>query len=153
VGLGMVAGMRTLSAPALVTRVARKRKLAVAGSKLGFLNSTGALSITALLAAGELIADKLPAMPNRTDLGPLLARAASGGLCGAVLCSAKKRSPWLGAFYGALGALGAAYAAYHLRRSIKENWHLPDSLVALAEDAVVASGGMLLASQMREEAA
>ncbi len=151
VGLGVVAGMRTMSAPALVTQVARKGKLAVAGSKLGFLNSPAALSASALLAVGELVADKIPSAPNRTDLGPLLARAASGAVSGAIVCSAKKRSPWLGAFFGAVGAIGATFAAYHLRRTITQNLHIPDSMVALAEDALVASTGLLIASQIREE--
>ncbi len=151
--LGLVAGMRTMSAPALISRVARKGQLAVKGSKLGFLNSTGAVSATAILAVGELIADKLPSIPARTDVGPLAARLVSGSLSGAVLCAAKKRSPWLGAFYGALGALGAAYGAYHLRRAVKENLHVPDALVAVAEDAFVASSGLFIASRLGEGAA
>ncbi len=152
VGLGVVAGMRSMSAPALVTKIARHGKLAVPGSKLGFLNGKGALSTTLLLAAGEIVADKLPKTPSRTDMGPLITRAVSGGLSGAVLCVAKKRSVWLGVMYGAMGALGAAFAAYHLRKTVTESLGLPDSVVGLAEDAVVASMGLLVASQMREEA-
>ncbi len=153
--LGVVAGMRAMSAPAILSQVARKRKgqLAVGGSKLGFLNSTGAVSITALLALGELIADKIPSVPARTDLGPLAARAISGALCGVVLCAAKKRSVWLGALYGGMGAVGAAFAAYHLRRSVKESFNLPDAVLAVAEDVLVASGGFLIAKQLREETA
>ncbi len=150
--LGAVAGMRAMSAPALISQVARRGQLAVEGSKLQFLNSTGAVSTTAVLAIGELIADKLPFIPARTDVAPLAGRAISGALCGAVLCSAKKRSPWLGAFYGVLGALGATFAAYHLRRAAKENLHIPDGVLALAEDALVASSGLFIASRLREEA-
>lgn len=149
--LGVVAGMRAMSAPALISQVARRGELAVSGSKLAFLSSKGALSTTALLALGELVADKLPSTPSRTDVGPLTARAVSGALCGAILCSAKKRSPWLGALYGAAGAIGAAFAAYHLRRSAKNALHLPDGVVAVAEDAIVAASGFLIASQMKEK--
>ena len=147
--LGLVAGMRTMSAPTLVSRIARKGHLAAAGSKLAFLNHPGALSTSALLAVGELVADKIPSLPARTDAGPLIARAVSGGLSGAVLCSARKKSPWLGAFFGAIGAVGAAYASYHLRRSAKEKLHLPDAVFAVAEDAIVAGGGILLASRLK----
>jgi len=148
--LGVMAGMRSMSAPALISQVARKGQLAVEGSKLAFLNSRGALSATALLALGELIADKLPVTPARTDAGPLIARAVSGAFSGAVLCSAKKRSPWLGALYGTLGALGGTFAAYHLRRSVEQNLKLPDVVVAVAEDAVVASSAFLIARQLSE---
>ena len=151
VALGRVAGMRTMSAPMLISRVARKGQLAAEGSKLGFLNHPGALSTTALLAVGELIADKIPSVPPRTDVGPLLARAVSGGLSGAVLCSARKKSPWVGAVCGALGAVAVAYAAYHLRRSAKRNFHLPDAVLAVAEDAVVAGSGMWIASQLQKQ--
>ncbi len=148
--LGVMAGMRSMSAPALISQVARKGNLALEGSKLGFLNSRGAISTTALLAVGELIADKLPATPARTDAGPLTARVVSGAVSGAVLCSAKKRSPWMGAFYGTLGALGATFAAYHLRRSVKQNLKLPDVVIAVAEDAVVAVSAFLIARQLSE---
>jgi uncharacterized membrane protein len=133
--------------------VAREGQLAARGSKLEFLNSTGALSGAVLLAAGELILDKLPKTPARTKPGPLAARAVSGALCGAVLCSARKRSPWLGGLYGALGAVGATYAAYHLRHAVKETLHVPDAVVAVAEDAIVAGGGLLIASRLTEQLA
>lgn len=151
--LGIIAGLRSMSAPALITRVARKGHLAARGSKLEFLNSTGALSGAVLLAAGEIIADKLPKTPARIQPGPLTARAVSGALCGAVLCSARKKSPWQGALYGALGAVGAAYAAYHLRHALKENLHVPDAVVAVAEDAIVAGSGLLVAAHLSEEPA
>ncbi len=151
--LGVVAGMRSMSAPALITRMARKGQLAAEGSKLEFLNSTGALSGAVLLAVGEIIVDKLPKTPARTKPGPLAARAVSGALCGAVLCSARKKSPWLGALYGAVGAVGAAYAAYHLRRAMEETLHVPAAVVAVAEDAIVAGSGLLIASRLTEELA
>jgi uncharacterized membrane protein len=151
--LGLIAGLRSMSGPALITRVARKGQLAAKGSKLEFLNSTGALSGAVLLAAGEIIVDKLPKTPARTKPGPLAARAVSGALCGAVLCSARKKSPWLGALYGALGAVGAAYAAYHLRQAAKEALHVPDAVIAVAEDALVAGSGLLIASRLTDQSA
>ena len=145
--IGAIAGMRAMSAPAVISQAVRKGELAVEGSKLGFLNTSGALSVSALLAVGELIADKLPATPNRTDVGPLVVRTMSGGLSGAVIFSARKKSPWAGALVGALTAVGAAYAAFHLRRSIKEKLHVPDLVLAAAEDALVARGGLFIARQ------
>jgi uncharacterized membrane protein len=146
--LGAIAGMRAMSAPALVSQLARKGGLAVEGSKLGFLNSSGALSTTALLAVGELIADKLPFIPSRTTPGPLIARAISGGVSGAIISSARRKSPWAGALIGAGAAIGAAYAAYHLRRAAKERLRVPDFVLALAEDALVASAGTFVARRL-----
>jgi len=151
--LGLLAGLRSMSAPALITRVARRGQLAAKGSKLEFLNSTGALAGAIVLAAGEIVVDKLPKTPARIKPGPLTARAVSGALCGAILCSARKKSPWLGALYGALGAVGATYAAYHLRHAVKETLHVPDAVVAVAEDAVVAGSGFLIASRLTDQLA
>ena len=150
--IGIAAGMRSMSAPALMSQFARRGTLSLGGSPVGFLNSTGAASTTAVLAIGELIADKLPFIPARTTTGPLLARAVSGGLSGAILSSAKKRSAWVGGLIGAFGAVGATFASYHLRRSVKETLHLPDAIVAVAEDAAVAAIGILIASRLREDA-
>jgi uncharacterized membrane protein len=149
--VGIIAGLRSMSAPALITRVARKGHLAARGSKLEFLNSTGALSGAVLLAAGEIIADKLPKTPARIQPGPLTTRAVSGALCGAVLCSAQRKSPWRGALYGALGAIGAAYVSYHLRGFLKDTLDVPDAVVAVAEDAIVAGSGLLVASRLTGE--
>src|SRR3712207_6737063 len=41
----------------------------------------------AALAAMELVADKLPGVPNRTDAGPLLGRVVAGGVIGAALAA------------------------------------------------------------------
>ncbi len=149
--IGIAAGMRSMSAPALLSQFARRGTLSVAGSRVGFLKSGGAAATTAVLALGELIADKLPFTPARTTTGPLLARAVTGGLSGAILSSAKKRSPWIGGLIGAFGAVGATFAAYQLRRTITTDLHLPDTLVALAEDATVAGVGILIASRLRED--
>lgn len=150
--LGAMSGMRAMSAPALLTRFARKRQLAIEGSGLGFLNSGGAASTTALLALGEFVANKAPSIPSGTGPGPLLTRAVAGAVSGAVLCSGRKRSAWLGALFGAAGAVGAAYAVYHLRRAATERLHIPTQLVGLAEDALVATGAMLVTSEFAEEA-
>jgi uncharacterized membrane protein len=150
--IGVVAGMRSMSAPALISQVARNGALEVTGSKIAFLNRTGALSTTGLLALGEFVADKLPFTPARTKAGSVAVRAISGALSGGVLCSARKKSPWLGALIGASAAVGATYAAYHLRRTAEARLNLPDPVLAVAEDALVATSALLIASALRKDA-
>jgi uncharacterized membrane protein len=84
-------------------------------------------------------------MPKRTQIGSLIARMASGAVCGAVFCSALKRSAVVGAITGASAALGATYAFYELRQAASEQLGLPDPAVALAEDAVAAWVGLTVA--------
>jgi uncharacterized membrane protein len=65
------------------------------------------------------------------------------------LCSSKKRSRWLGALFGAAGAVAGTYVAYELRRRIVKNLHVPDRLVAVAEDVLAIGSGTLVTSALR----
>ena len=103
----------------------------------------------AVLAVGEALADKLPFMPNRTDPPAVAARAVSGGLSGAAICSSAKRSMLAGALIGAAAAVGATFGAYKLRKWAGEHSHLPHPLIAILEDATVAGCGLLVLSAMR----
>lgn len=144
--IGILCGLRTFTAPAFVSRAAHQGTLNVKGTHLAWLENNKATAILAVLAAGEIIADKLPATPNRTSPGPLVARILSGSLCGAALSTSKRRCALGGAFFGALGAVAGAFAGYELRRWITHSnaAHIPDLPVALAEDGVTIGGTLCL---------
>jgi uncharacterized membrane protein len=141
--LGMVAGMRSLAAPAILGRLGRTGCLNQ-GCAAGFEKPVVANSLLAL-AVGEFISDKLPFMPKRTQTGSLIFRILSGAICGATFCSALKRSPVIGAIAGASAAVGGTYAFYELRHAASARLGLPDPAVALVEDAVVAWVGLTIA--------
>jgi uncharacterized membrane protein len=146
--LGVLAGMRSMAAPAALGQLARKGALAGVTGPLAIVTGSKFFTTASLLAAGELVADKLPFTPNRTGAGPLLGRALTGGLGGAVICSANRRSVAAGALIGAAAAIGAAYGAYEFRQQVGQRMHLPDAIIALAEDAVVAALGTALVSRL-----
>src|SRR5438105_13638998 len=87
VGIGIVSGLRSLTAPAVTSWAAHLGWLHLQNSSLAFMGSTWAVAIFSLLAIGEFIADMSPKIPKRTAPGPLLARILIGGLCGACLCA------------------------------------------------------------------
>ncbi|MGA8029870.1 MAG: DUF4126 family protein [Bryobacteraceae bacterium] len=146
--MGAVAGMRSMTAPAFVSRLVRSG-MPVAGGPLGFLNAPIAGRTTMLLAAGELIADKLPFLPRRTQAASLIARAVSGAVSGAAVCSAKKRSVLRGALIGMGAAIGATYAAYELRRRAGARFGIPDPAIAVIEDAIAAGCGAFILSRLK----
>jgi len=74
IGIGIVAGLRSLLAPAVVAWAAHFEWLNLHASPLEFMGSTAAVAIFSIFAIGELIADKLPKTPKRTAFAPLLAR-------------------------------------------------------------------------------
>ena len=95
--IGIVAGLRSLLAPAVVAWAAHFGWLNLHGAPLAFMGSTIAVAVFSLFAIGELVGDKLPKTPKRTALAPLLARILTGGLCGASLCAAAGKSLLTGA--------------------------------------------------------
>lgn len=137
--LGVVAGMRSMTAPALVThQLSRDRRPKL--GRLNFMRSKAAATAFKVAAAGELIGDKLPSAPPRTQPGPLVGRALSGALCGAALARSRRESAVAGAVLGAVGGLVGTYAFYGLRGTLTKAG-LPDLVVALGEDALAVGGG------------
>src|SRR5215469_12603370 len=90
--IGIVAGLRSLTAPAVVAWAAHLNWLNLHDSPLAFMASTAAVVIFSVLAFGELISDKLPSTSKRTAPAPLVARIVTGGLCGACLCASTGQS-------------------------------------------------------------
>ena len=100
----------------------------------------------AALAVGELIADKLPATPNRTIPPALAFRTLSGGFCGRSVAVSFDGDRRAGIFAGAVGAVLASYGGMFLRTQITHRTGIPDPIVALFEDGL-AIYGAIAASQ------
>jgi uncharacterized membrane protein len=146
-GIGVVAGLRSLTAPAVVAWAARLGWLDLHNSHLAFLGSTAATYILSAMALGELVADKLPSTPNRTGALGLGARIVTGALCGAAFCATTARSVALGAVVGAFGGVAGAFAGFEVRHRIVQQLRIPDFVIALLEDALAIGGGFFLASR------
>jgi len=149
--VGATAGLRSFSAPTVISYLSRQGLLP-GNSKLSFLARPSTGVTAAVLAAGELIADKLPFIPRRTKIGPLTARALSGGLAGAAIFSSRKKPIWTGILIGAGAAIGATYAAYELRKRAGAALKIPDPILAIAEDAIVAASSYAVISRMGAQA-
>lgn len=98
-----------------------------------------------LMAAGEMVADKLPAIPDRIAPGPLFGRMGAGAAVGAAIFAEERKPLLAGAAIGAGAALAGAFAGYAVRRALTSKLHLPDFVVALAEDAFTITAGTWLA--------
>jgi uncharacterized membrane protein len=144
--LGAVCGLRSMTAPAVVAWGAHLGWLHLDGSFLAFLANKISLVVFSLFALAELIADKLPFIPRRTQPGPLGTRIIFGAMCAAALCISAGASAVAGAVLGALGALAGSFAGYGYRHSLAGK--VPDFLLALLEDVVAVGGGLLLVSHL-----
>jgi uncharacterized membrane protein len=146
-GIGVVAGLRSMTAPAIVSWMAHLHGDRLQPSRFGFMASTPALVVFTLGAIAELVADKLPKTPNRTAPVPLAARILMGGLCGAALCAFRGGSATVGAVAGALGGVAGAFGGYQVRKRAVQGLHVPDFAIAASEDVVAVVAAILLSSQ------
>ncbi len=88
------------------------------------------------LAAGELVGDKLPFAPPRTQPVVLGGRALTGALCGSLLAKRAGENATAGALLGGIGAIAGTVLGYNARKCLTSELALPDVLVALAEDGI-----------------
>src|ERR1700676_1730540 len=86
---GIVAGMRSMLAPCVVSWAVWVGIVTVDATPLAFMGYKYTRIIFTVLAVGELIADKLPMTPSRKAAGPFIARIVSGALCGATIGAAR----------------------------------------------------------------
>jgi uncharacterized membrane protein len=143
--IGVVAGLRSLTAPAVVALAAHRLWLNLQGTTLAFMGSTIAVVGFAVLAAGELVVDQLPSTPARTALAPLMARIVLGALSGA--CVAASQSIVAGALLGAAGGVAGAFAGYQVRTRLVRALKVPDVVIAVLEDAVAIGAALLIVSR------
>src|ERR1700734_571069 len=90
--IGVIAGLRTFTAPAVVCWAAYLGWINLHGSHLAFLGSIITAVIVTLLAIFELVNENLPKPPNRTTPGPLGARIVIGALSGRALLTGGARA-------------------------------------------------------------
>jgi uncharacterized membrane protein len=142
--LGMVAGLRSMTPPAVVAWATHFGWLQLDGTPLAFLASAPARYILLAAMLGELVADKLPFTPARTGAGPFTARIVSGGLVGAALAASAGGLLVAGAVVGALGGVAGTLGGYRARTGLVRSLRVPDAPVALAEDAVAIGTALLV---------
>jgi uncharacterized membrane protein len=140
--IGVVAGLRAMTAPAAVSWAARLGWLDLAASPLAFLGYAFTPWILTVLALGELVADQLPTTPSRTLPAPFAGRILSGALCGGAI-GAASGALVIGAIAGVIGALIGTLGGYAFRARLAAAFGR-DLPAALLEDVVAVGGAALI---------
>jgi uncharacterized membrane protein len=146
-GIGIIAGLRSLTAPAVLAWAARLGWLNLHGTSLSFLGSTAAVAIFTILAVVELVSDQLPSTPARTKPPGLIARILLGGLSGVAITLAGGQAAALGACLGAVGGVVGAFAGYQVRTGLVRALKVPDIVIAVLEDLVAITGALFCATR------
>ena len=145
--MGVVAGSRSMMAPAAVSWAARLGWIDVTGSWLAWLGYAWTPWIVTLFALGELVADQLPSTPSRTLPPSFAFRIASGALCGVAIAMAAS-SGIAGAVAGAVGAVVGTLGGRAMRGSLAAAFG-HDRPAALLEDALAIGAAFLIALSLR----
>jgi uncharacterized membrane protein len=140
--IGVVAGLRTMTAPAAVSWAARLGAIHLNGSWLAFLGSTYAPWILTVAAIGELIVDQLPQTPSRRVPAQFGSRIVSGALCGAAVGADAGSWP-IGAVVGVVGAVLGTLGGSALRGRLAAAFR-KDRSAAFLEDAVAIGGAVVI---------
>lgn len=146
--MGVVAGLRSQVPFLMLSRAAGDGTFANESSPpLAWLRKPRVRTALAASAAGEMIADKLPFIPNRTDPGPLFGRLLVGALTGAAIAANTEAPVATAALTGGCGAVVGSFAGRHLRIAAARLLGLPDFAVALVEDGVALKLGARAAQE------
>jgi uncharacterized membrane protein len=140
--IGVIAGLRSLTAPAAVSWAARLGWLPLGNTWLAFLGFAYTPYIFTALALGELVADKLPKTPSRKAPGPFLFRIVSGAVCGAALTDGQAG----GLIAGALGGIAGTLGGYEFRARLVKAIGGKDFPIALLEDVIAVGGAVWIVS-------
>jgi uncharacterized membrane protein len=132
--IGVVAGLRAMTAPAAVSWAAALGWISLQNSVLAFFGYTIVPYIFTVLAAVELITDQLPATPSRKVPVQFGARLVSGALCGAAIGTARG-SPVGGLVAGVVGAVIGTLGGAEVRALLAKAFG-HDLPAALIEDVV-----------------
>ena len=142
--IGVVAGLRAFTAPAVLAWAAFLQWINLSGTWASWMGHWATVAILTVLAVAELVSDKMPTLPSRKSAPQFLVRLATGAFSGAVLGTAwGYRWGSLGA--GMIGAVLGTLGGYAVRTALVRSNGGKDRPVALSEDVFAAVAGVAVA--------
>jgi uncharacterized membrane protein len=142
--IGIIAGLRAMTAPAAVAWGAALGWFDVSQTPLAFMGYKWTPWIFTVLAAVELITDQLPTTPSRKVPMQFGARIIMGALTGATI-GASGGSLVGGLIAGVIGAIVGTLGGAAVRGKLAAAFG-KDTPAALIEDAIAIVGALLIVS-------
>jgi uncharacterized membrane protein len=142
--IGVIAGLRALTAPAVVAWGAFLGWIDVDGKWSEWVAHPITVTVLTIFLLVELVTDQLPKTPSRKTPPQFITRLLTGAFAGAVIGSASHHT-FIGTGAGIIGAvLGTLGGAEARSRLVAANGG-KDRPVAVGEDIVAVGGGFLIA--------
>jgi uncharacterized membrane protein len=142
--IGVIAGLRALTAPAIVAWGAFLGWIDVDGKWSEWIAHPITLTVLTIFLLIELVTDQLPKTPSRKTAPQFITRLIMGGFAGAVIGSAFFHTfSALGA--GIIGAVLGTLAGAAARPRLADYRNGQDRPGAILEDIVAVGGGFVVA--------
>jgi uncharacterized membrane protein len=144
--IGVVAGLRALTAPAVVSWAASSYIgwIPVEDKWSWWVGHPITVAVLTVFAVVELVTDQLPKTPSRKTTSQFLVRLITGAFAGAVLGSGWHHTfAALGA--GIIGAVIGTLCGYEFRKRLVAATGGRDFPIAVLEDVIAIGGGFLIA--------
>jgi uncharacterized membrane protein len=140
IGIGVVAGLRALTPPAVVAWGAYLGWLDVGDKWSHWVGSWITVAVLTIFLVVELVTDQLPKTPSRKTTPQFATRLITGAFAGAVIGSAFHHT-FIAIGGGIIGAVLGTLGGYEARKRLVERNGGHDLPIALTEDAVAVLGG------------
>jgi uncharacterized membrane protein len=140
--IGVIAGLRAMTAPAAISLAARAGRLDLTTTKLAFLGYAYTPWIFTILALVEFVTDQLPATPSRTVPIQFGTRMLMGGLTGGAI-GASGGALVTGVIAGIVGAVIGTLGGRAVRGRLAAAFG-SDRPAAVIEDLIAIGGAFLI---------
>jgi uncharacterized membrane protein len=145
--IGVIAGLRAMTAPTAISLAARAGWLNLTTTSLAFLGYAYTPWIFTVLALGELVTDQLPTTPSRTVPIQFGTRILVGGLTGGAI-GASGGALLIGAIAGVVGAVIGTLGGRAFRGRLAAAFG-SDRPAAVIEDVIAIGGAFLIVAALR----
>lgn len=142
--IGVIAGLRAMTAPAVVAWGAVFGWVAVDGKWSEWMAHPITVTVLTIFLLIELVTDQLPKTPSRRTAPQFLTRLLMGAFAGAVIGSTVFHT-FIGLGAGMIGAVLGTLAGAEARRRLVDANGGRDRPGAFLEDVVAVGGGFLIA--------
>ena len=140
--IGVIAGLRALTAPAAISLAARAGRFDLSTTSLAFLGYAYTPWIFTILALVELVTDQLPTTPSRTVPIQFGTRILMGGLTGGAI-GASGGALAIGVIAGIVGAAIGTLGGRAFRARLAAAFG-SDRPAAVIEDLIAIGGAFLI---------
>lgn len=149
--IGVVAGLRALTPPAVVAWAGALGWIHLDGTWVHWLTHPITLTVLTILLVVELVTDQLPSTPSRKVPQQFGARLLTGGFAAAVLVTgaiyqAKTGTIVSGVGAGIIGAVLGTLGGAEARSRLVSRIGGRDLPIALTEDVIAVAGGFAVAA-------